>query len=61
MLPGMLLKGVYSLGDDGDKDIYVPHIRFSLLLSSISINIILLIRVYVETASYICNILLQLK
>lgn len=29
MLPGMLLKGVYSLGNYGDEDIYVPHIRFS--------------------------------
>lgn len=29
MLLGMLPKRVYSLGDDGDEDIYVPHIRFS--------------------------------
>lgn len=32
MLPGMLSEGIYSLVNDGDENIYVPHIRFSPIM-----------------------------
>lgn len=32
MLPGMLPKGIYSFVNDGDENIYIPHIRFSVVM-----------------------------